>query len=86
MNRGMFDRLAALEIRKPPGPHRHTRAQIDAAVSVALVAHRAGACLIELPMERNRRAAVLSHRETGAQAAEGHAPGDRAACPQHPLR
>ena len=57
MNRGMFDRLAALEIRRPSSS-RHTRAQIDAAVSVALVAHRAGACLIELPIEQNRRAAV----------------------------
>ena len=57
MNRIMSDRLAVLEIRRPPVRPR-SKSQIDAAVSAGLAAHRAGACLIELPMEQNRRAAV----------------------------
>ena len=57
MNRIMADRLAALEIRRPSVRPR-SKSQIDAAVSAVLVAHRAGACIIELPVEQNRRAAV----------------------------
>ncbi len=38
---------------------RHVQSrQIDAAVSAALAAHRAGGLLVELPVEQNRRAAV----------------------------
>jgi hypothetical protein len=65
MNRIMSDRLAALEIRRPSVRPR-SKSQIDAVVSASLDAHRSGACLIELPMERNRRAAVEAALRAGA--------------------